>query len=138
MTSLTQQLQQLKIQQEELEKRIRDEKLMKQKLNKRASIDRLDELIKPLTNFLEYKHIRGHTGGNPIYAISRRKQLQQRYDLEVIKYNEMLSRRPSISNRHLPLKDNNLLNEEIFITIIGILKKQDKKIKELENVLKMK
>ena len=39
----------------------------------------------------------------------------------------MLSKRPSISNRHLPLKDNNLLNEEIFITIIGILKNKIKK-----------
>ena len=49
MSALTQQLEQLKKQQQELEERIQKEKETKKKLEDESSIERLEALVQPLT-----------------------------------------------------------------------------------------
>ena len=60
MAALVQQLEQLKKQQEELEKRIQDEAETKKKLNKEASIERLEALVQPITETLYFVDPKNH------------------------------------------------------------------------------
>ena len=53
MSAFKTQLEQLKKQQEELEKRIQEEAENKKKLNNDASIERLEALVEPITEFLD-------------------------------------------------------------------------------------
>lgn len=125
MTSLTQQLDQLKKQQTDLEERIKKEEETKQKLENESSIERLEALVQPLTDVLE----RGRMWGK-----SEREKHTLHYKHEMQQYNDRLIRefRP-IHNPHTPpQKNKQLLEEEIYTTIISILKKQEQRITALE------
>ena len=123
MTTLTQQLELLKEQQEELEKRIQEEKEHKKKLNNEASIERLEALVEPITTQLDYdKH----------KSLSRRKELIIQYESCMDRYNNSITNFPHGNHGLPPKKVNELEKEEIYVTLIGILKKQDERIKELE------
>ena len=124
MSALTTQLEQLKKQQEELEKRIQEEAETKKKLNNDASIERLEALVEPITETLNY--IRKGNCNN-----QQRKQYNMQYELALQNYNREIIQRPN-SEHFTPRKNDVLEKEEIYITIIGILKKQDERIKELE------
>ena len=127
MSALTTQLEQLKIQQEELEKRIQEEAETKKKLNNEASIERLEALVEPITEILNYiEH------GTPSPSHSYRYQNIQHHEKEMTVYNSEIIRRPDRTHR-VPQKNMILSNEEIYITLIGILKKQDERIKILES-----
>ena len=122
MTTLTQQLELLKQQQEELEKRIQEEKENKKKLNNEASIERLEALVEPITRNLDYdKH-----------DISKRKEYTIQYECSLNNYNNAITNYPNGKHGFAPIKRDELEKEEIYVTLIGILKKQDKRIKELE------
>jgi hypothetical protein len=141
MTTLTQQLEQLKKQQLELEKRIQEDEIRKKRLNNEASIERLEELIKPFTEYLDKEIIikdDSDVKRNPIFYTNIRKFLKENYsdndDKEKI-YNIQSYR------DHINIDEDftTLKQEEILVTLMGILKKQDKRIKELEqNTLKFK
>ena len=170
MTSLTQQLEQLKVQKEELEKRIQDEKEQK-RLKQQSTIDHLEELVKPLTEEMDIKGKILHCNHYNLehisvnmkeIKISKREQLQvnnnnyKRYLLKAaeIKNGMVYRERRRDPNCVLPKEiqdgldelvilprppmNKELLTEEIYVTLIGILKKQDERIKELEIILKNK
>tara|TARA_B100000941_G_scaffold216333_1_gene159308 strand:+ start:63 stop:446 length:384 start_codon:yes stop_codon:yes gene_type:complete len=123
MTTLTQQLELLKEQQEELEKRIQKEKEHKKKLNNEASIERLEALVEPITTQLDYdKH----------KSLSRRKEFIIQYECSLNNYNNAIAKYPNGRHGFPPKKVDELEKEEIYVTLIGILKKQDERIKELE------
>ena len=181
MSALTQQLEQLKQQQQELEERIKKE--TKQKLENESSIERLEALVQPLTEVLDRK-------GNILYCdnyninhislqtkkIEKSKREEEsknndynRYLLEAerIKNGDMHKER--ILNERIrnarrsgrdeseidskiilpkniqdeldklvilpPQKNKQLLEEEIYTTIISILKKQEKKIDEISSTV---
>lgn len=134
MTTLADELELLKKQQEKLEKRIQEEKEHKKKLNNDASVERLEALVKPLSNYLEQKSCMGSCGNEPIWGKTRRELLLLQHEQETQKYNMNLLRNPpGLYERRLPPnKKEELLKEEIYVTLIGILKKQDERIKELE------
>ena len=136
MSALTQQLEQLKQQQHELEERIQKEKEIKQKLENESSIERLETLVQPLTNMLERKSHHGLNGNTPIYGKSTREQHTEKYENEMRAYNNLLIRNPpTIYNKHNycePQKNQRLLEEEIYTTIISIFKKQQQEISELQ------
>ena len=67
MSTLEQQLEFLKMQQHELEERIKKEKENKEKLKKEASIEKLDAMVKPFTEYFDYKIPNGFNGIKPIY-----------------------------------------------------------------------
>ena len=122
MTTLTQQLELLKEQQEELEKRIQEEKEHKKKLNNEASIERLEALVEPITRRLDYdKH-----------DISKRKEYTIQYECSLNNYNTAVTNYPNGRHGFAPMKRAELEKEEIYVTLIGILRKQDERIKELE------
>ena len=131
------QLEQLKKQQEELKKRIQEEAENKKKLNNDASIERLEALVEPLTNQLNQRNSIGYSGGVPRWGKQNREQLQEHYENELQLYNmNLLTSPPALHERRLPpQKRKDLLQEEIYITLIGILKKQDERIKILESKL---
>jgi hypothetical protein len=137
MTTLTDELILLKKKQEELEKRIQEEEEIKKKLNNDASIERLEELVKPISNTLEHKRCVGTSNNEPIWGKTRREMLREEYEQETRKYNIILLRNPQrLDERRLPpIKSGRLLTEEIYVTLIGILKKQDERIKDLERKL---
>ena len=123
MAALAQQLEQLKLQQEELKKKIQEEEERKIKLNNEASIERLEELVQPITDTLNYKRKKPNSK-------SCRDITLQIYEQELQSYNQEIIRKPNIHHL-LPRKANDLENEEIFVTLIGILKKQDKELTKL-------
>ena len=137
MSSLTQQLEELKKQQEELEERIQKEKETKQQLENESSIERLEALVQPLTDMLERGRIHGYHGNNPIWEKSEREKHTLHYKQEMQRYNDRLIREPRpIHNPHTPpQKNKQLLEEEIYTTIIGILKKQQEEIKNLKQII---
>jgi len=137
MSALTQQLEQLKQQQQELEERIRKEEEIKQKLENESSIERLETLVQPLTNVLERRTFQGTSGNTPIYGKSARERYTEKYEHEMQKYNDLLIRNPTFTNANYcdPLKNKQLLEEEIYTTIISIFKKQQQEIDEISSTL---
>jgi len=126
MTTLSQQLELLKQQQEELEKRIQEEKEHKKKLNNEASIERLEALVEPITRNLDYET------SNDMY---KRKEYTIQYECSMNNYNNSITNYPNGRHGAPPKKRDELEKEEIYVTLIGILKKQDERIKELEKKL---
>lgn len=137
MSALTTQLEQLKKQQEELEKRIQEEEETNKKLNNDASIERLEALVEPLTNQLDHRLSHGMNGGVPIWEKSARVNLQEQYENKLQLYNmNLLTSPPDLRECRLPpQKRKDLWKEEIYTTIISIFKKQDERIKILESKL---
>jgi len=126
MTTLTQQLELLKEQQEGLEKRIQEEKNTRRKLNNEASIERLEALVEPITRQLDYNTSNDHL------VVCRRKELTIQYECSLNNYNTAVTNYPNGRHGFAPMKRAELEKEEIYVTLIGILKKQDERIKELE------
>ena len=133
---LAAQLQNLKKQQEELEKRIQDEAETRKKLNNKASIERLEALVKPITETLDFIDP-NNTYGNTHASKSERMICMEGLKHTILVYNSEMDRAKTQRRAYpRPIRRNrDLENEEILVTIIGILKKQDKRIKELEDII---
>ena len=133
MSTLEQQLEFLKMQQHELEERIKKEKENKEKLKKEASIEKLNAMVKPFTEYFDYKIPNGFHGTMQIYRSSRREELHKQYIQQTLQYNTRILQDPNFAiNNPCPTLNKELAYEEIFSTLIGILQKQEKRIKELE------
>ena len=160
MSLLTQQLERLNEEKRNLEKRIEEEKQKKIKL-KKQSIRYLEELIKPLTNRLDVtgkviltnnnrtEHITEH-----IYFENGKDIKKSFRDTQTEIYNDHLksfkTRKQQIEERNNkmqlkgnyvfipPRKAKPLVEEEIFTTIIEILKKQEQEIQDLKQKLNQK
>ena len=157
------QLEQLKKQQEELEKRIQEEAENKKKLNNDASIERLEALVEPITEFLD-KQRNQYKTKNPceIYDNQNRvfcadgwrprpklesSSIRQKFENENIQetFIEDMDIAYTESEEDdfidmarddfIDMARDELMKEEIYITLIGILKKQDERIKILESKL---
>ena len=113
------------------------EEKSKKKIINDVLIERLESLVEPLSHILDKKDVDGFYGNVPTWRKSRREMLLQRHEQETQKYNMNLIRNPpGLYERRLPpKKSDQLLTEEIYVTLIGILKKQDERIKELERKL---
>ena len=131
MASLTSQLELLKKQTEEIEQRIKHEEDMKKKLENESSIERLEALIDPITEYLNYSQ--SGPGG---CVSSHRDIMLARFKRKITEWEINIS---NPRRRHdppqKPIKQEQIRNEEIFVTLLGILKKQEKKIIELESKL---
>ena len=121
---LQEQMKQLETQKEQL-KRQQDVlalKIKNSKLDKEASIEHLETLIEPITHRLNM---------NPSKISTFRETLTRRRP-------DIMTVRDQIeweSDRSFPwphARTNFLINEKIFITLLGIIKKQDARIGELE------
>jgi cell division protein FtsB len=128
MSALTQQLEQLKKQQCDLEERIKKEEETKQKLEN-ESIERLEALVQPLTDVLERKDNHG-TQIHPVWGKTKREQHNIQYNIDMQRFNKCLA--PFNKDSNPPQKNKQLLEEEIYTTIISILKKQGERITALE------
>ena len=131
MASLTSQLALLKKQTEEIEQRIKDEEDMKKKLENESSIERLEALIDPITEYLNYSQ------PEPIGRVSSHRDIMlARFKREITEWEIKISNpRRKHDPPQKPIKHITLAHEEIFVTLLGILKKQEKKIIELESKL---
>ena len=129
MASLTAQMEELQKQQAVLAEKIKEEEERNLKLNKEASIERLEALIEPITQQLDWTHEN--------YS-SQRKYLSAEYqkiEQKRLMTNQRYSNLPRRQNHNATLKykhSHMLANEEIFVTLLGIIKKQDARIGELE------
>ena len=119
MASLTEQMELLQKQQAVLAQQIKEEEERNKKLGKEASIERLEALIEPITHHLddEREHFPGSKNDT-----TYRQELEHRFVLQ--------------SNQSAPptkyQSSHMLANEEIFVTLLNIIKKQDARIEELE------
>ena len=180
MSTLTQQMEQLKKQQADLEERIKKEEETKKKLENESCIERLEALVQPLTEVLDRK-------GNILYcdnynikhiSVQTKKIEKSKRELESKNndYNRYLLQAERIKNGDMhkerilneriqnarrsgrdeseidskiilpkniqdeldklvilpPQKNKQLLEEEIYTTIISIFKKQQQEISELQ------
>lgn len=135
MVSLIQQMELLQKQQEQLAEKIRIEQERKQKLNDKSSIERLEELIKPITESLDF---RGKLGLSQ-YDLSSRDKLNRKYE------QRRISRLSSTSHHREMNRPQNkfdinpaLASEEIFVTLLNILKRQETRIRDLESLIALK
>lgn len=130
MASLTEQMEELQKQQAILVEKIKEEEERKSKLNKEASIERLEALIEPITQELDWiqpgcnSRITYGGGGqyNSSSSLSRRENINN-------SFNEKKRRG---EKNTINTQNQMLANEEIFVTLLGIIKKQDVRIGELE------
>ena len=127
MSALTQQLEQLNKQKKELEDRIKKEEETKKKLNNEASIERLEALVEPLTTMLNFN---GEWDNRTSRACCKRKLLLDEHKRKNEKVVHPFQR--SQPTHPSQLKNSILLNEEIYVTLIGILKKQQEQIQRQE------
>ena len=132
MVSLIQQMELLQKQQEQLAEKIRIEQERQEKLNDESSIERLEELIKPITESLDFTNQ---------YELSSREKINRQYDQKRLKhltYNDRVSK--SLQTRPLNKFDINpaLASEEIFVTLLNILKRQETRIRDLESLIALK
>jgi len=156
MSLLTQQLERLNEEKRNLEKRIEEEKQKKIKL-KKQSIRYLEELIKPLTNRLDVTGTVVLTNNNRTERIyfEDGKDIKKSFrDTQTEIYNDDLksfkTRKQQIEERINKMQDKRnyvfipprkakpLVEEEIYTTIIGILKKQEQEIQDLKQKLNQK
>ena len=133
MASLIEQMQNLQKQQAILAEKIKEEEERNKKLAQDASIERLEALIEPITHYLDW--IQPNQNGVSYNNNSRsdrsyRHNLNCKFDLKMRQISDP-RRRPEIkyNNSHI------LANEEIFVTLLGIIKKQEDRIAQLESVL---
>ena len=118
MTSLKQQMEELQKQQAILAEKIQEEEERNKKLLESSSIDRLDTLIKPITQYL-------NSIPYPNCPDTWRRSLQNTF-INKKRNNKLLIKYQS---NHM------LANEEIFVTLLGIIKKQDGRINQLEELV---
>lgn len=133
MTSLTAQMEALEKQQIILAKKIKEEEERNLKLNKEASIDRLQALIEPIT-----QHLNMGTGvfrGGNRRGLRREITRRDIFDEERKKFKLQGISAPDLGSRP---RINILRNEEIFVTLMGIIKKQDERIAKLETIIQSK
>ena len=120
MASLIEQMQQLQKQQAELAKKIIREEERKRKLMSGSTIERLEALIEPITQKLDYLPVNGPNKGS-----SYRHILENRFVLQC----NQSSPPTKYQSSHM------LANEEIFVTLLNIIKKQDARIAKLEAIM---
>ena len=98
-----------------------------------ATIKKLEELIKPLTEHLNLKAFNGlNKNGKIMYGKSSREELQQEYDNKLENLNNRIKYSYTRTRSSVPLKSELLRYEEIFTTILGLLKKQQRHLSALE------
>ena len=130
MASLTQQMEQLQEQQRILAEKIKKEEERNRKLNNESSIERLEALIEPITQHLDWicPNQNGVRYGNGYRSDwSARHALNSKVEIQM--------RRGCDKNSNPQTKyqiSHMLASEEIFVTLLGIIKKQDARIEELE------
>ena len=132
MASLTAQMEELQKQQAILAEKIKEDEERNLKLNKEASIERLEALIEPITQQLDW--IKPGCNGRIRYAENNCNYYSDLSTRENInnKFNEK-KRRGVKNTQEIKYNCNHMLaNEEIFVTLLGIIKKQDARIGELE------
>lgn len=133
MVSLLQQMELLQKQQEILSEKIKAEQERQQKLNDESSIERLEELIKPITESLDFSRKFSPTQ----HELSSREQLNKQY--EEIRLKRLSSHTQSrtierpLNKFDLKRMGPTLACEEIFTTILNILKRQEERISQLES-----
>jgi hypothetical protein len=164
LEQLKKQQEQLKKQQEELEKRIQEQEERKKKLNNDASIERLEALVEPITEYLDNEQriidrsrqqffADGYHSGDDLEQeneITNIRKFLKKFEEEEEDEDKRIKERRSSSilqNLHESEEDeedfidmarDELMKEEIYITLIGILKKQDERIKILEELVSQK
>jgi hypothetical protein len=112
---------------------IKSEQERKQKLSDMSSIERLEALINPITDSFDFI--------TQYNQQSRRLEQNRQYEQQRIKhltYNDGVSK--SLQTPPLNKFDFNpaLASEEIFMTLLNILKRQESRIKDLESLIVLK
>ena len=111
------QMEMLNQQQFDLFEKIREEEERKRKLNQEASIERLEALIKPITQHLDYTDR------------TTKSSLRERCEVKFVQKCNQSSPSTKYHTSHM------LANEEIFVTLLGIIKKQEARISDLESTV---
>jgi len=132
MASLIEQMEHLQKQQAILAEKIKEEEERNKKLANEASIERLEALIKPITQHLDW--ICPQQNGGCAVSSDNRIDWSVRHNMN---NNFEIHRRRGEGNSRQPPRpkyqcSHMLANEEIFVTLLGIIKKQDARIEELE------
>lgn len=132
MASLIEQLEMLDKQKCDLMEKIRQEEERNKKLAQDASIERLEALIEPITQNLNWVCPNQNGvcySGDYRSDWSTRQSLNKKFELQSLNRRDKRSR--PISKYQI---SHMLTNEEIFVTLLGIIKKQDARISELEAI----
>lgn len=116
MASLIEQMEQLQKQQAILAEKIKKQEERNKKLNQVASIERLEALIEPITQRLDY------TDRDPLLPGS----LRQTWEAKFVQQCNQSAPPTKYQSSHM------LANEEIFVTLLNIIKKQEARICDLE------
>jgi hypothetical protein len=130
MASLIEQMEHLQKQQAILAEKIKEEEERNKKLANEASIERLEALIKPITQHLDWICPQPVEPCD-IMDLPVRHNMDNKFEAHRrTRERNGDSRRPPTPKYQI---SHMLASEEIFVTLLGIIKKQDARIEELEN-----
>jgi hypothetical protein len=129
MASLIEQMEHLQKQQAILAEKIKEEEERNKKLANEASIERLEALIKPITQHLDWICPQPVEPGD-IMDLPVRHNMDNKFEAHRRTRGEGSGRQPPTPKYQF---SHMLASEEIFVTLLGIIKKQDARIEELEN-----
>ena len=137
MASLIEQMQELQRQQSILAEKIKQEEERNKKLSNKASIERLEALIEPITEYLDRIEQNPHRRNEIFPSIRERLNMNlEKQEKTRLMKNESIpfNRQNHITNIKYNLS-HMLANEEIFVTLMGIIKQQEKRIHNLESIM---
>ena len=134
MASLLSQLESLKKQQTALVEKIRQEEERKRKLDNKSSIERLEALIQPITQYLDRRENNIHRQDEILPSLREglTVSLKKKEETRIMKNESRPFNRQNHINNIKYNHNHMLANEEIFVTLLGIIKKQDARIEQLE------
>ena len=140
MATLKKQMEQLQRQQTILAQKIKQEEERNNKLAQEASIERLEALIQPITQHLDWVQS-GQNGvsHSHIYRsdLSARQNINKAWEQQRNQQMMHDPRTKGCTRMHIKFGKYPILgNEEIFVTLLGIIKKQDERISQLEAINK--
>ena len=123
MVSQSQQMEQLQKQQEKISEIIKSEQERKQKLSDKSSIERLEALINPITESLDFTQYNQQ---------SSRETFNRQYEqLRIARISSSLHSQARNKPRNKFELNAALASEEIFMTLLNILKRQETRIRDL-------
>ena len=134
MASLIEQMEYLQKQQAILAEKIKEEAERNEKLAHDASIERLEALIQPISECLDWicpnQNGVSYSGGSRS-DWSTRRNLNSKFEIQM---RERQSRLDTKWSRPITKYQSShmLANEEIFVTLLNIIKKQEARICDLE------
>ena len=115
---------------------IKQKEEMNTELVQEDFIERLEALIQPTTNWLDKIYYHCQNPQHYLNLTTKRDQYKIDFEKRTQEYNRQIKEDPYRTSRYCkPRMHAELEKEELYVTLLSIIKNQDERIKKLEAIL---